>query len=66
MPDAVSGIFVGNQIVVFIVPGQAPGGDFVQIAVFLRDELFLYIPGTVLEMDLFFSFFEACMISTFV
>ena len=53
MPDTVAGIFVGNQIVVFIIPGQAPGRDFVQISVFLGDELFLHIPGTVLETDLF-------------
>ena len=53
MPDTVAGIFVGNQIVVFIIPGQAPGRDFVQISVFLGDELFLCIPGTVLEADLF-------------
>ena len=53
MPDAVGGIFVSNQIVVFVVPGQAPGRDFVHIAVFLGNELFLHIPGTVLEADLF-------------
>ena len=50
---AFGGILVGNQIVVFVVPSQAPGRDFVQIAVFLGDELFLHIPGTVLEADLF-------------
>ena len=53
MPDAVGGIFVCNQIVVFVVPGQAPGRYFIQSAAFLGDKLFLHIPGTVLEADLF-------------
>ena len=53
MLDAIGGIFIGNKVVVFIVPGQAPGRDFVQIAVFLGNKLFLHIPGTVLEADFF-------------
>ena len=53
MLDAVSGIFIGNQVIVFVIPGQAPWRDFVQIAAFLGNKLFFYIPGTVLEADLF-------------
>lgn len=53
MLDTVSGIFIGNQVIVFVVPGKAPWRDFVQIAAFLGNKLFLYIPGTVLKADLF-------------
>jgi hypothetical protein len=52
MPNLLRNIIVGYEVIIFIIPAQAPGRNNIIFTILLLNKRFVFAPFTVFKQDL--------------